>query len=155
MKLVLLIIVITFFSCKFDFRKEDKRIKALNEMQQTDVDFSNHSKDNGIRKAFLEYMEDDGVLLRPNELPIIGADAIEYMSSMNDSSMELTWEPHGGDVSEQGDMGYTYGVYTLKDSDNVSKGTYVTIWRKQKDGTWKFMLDSGNEGIGEVKSESE
>jgi ketosteroid isomerase-like protein len=153
MKLILLIVILGFSSCEFEFRKEDKRVKALNEMQQTDVDFSNYSKEKGIKKAFLEYMEDDGVLLRPNKLPIIGADAVEFLSNMNDSLIELTWEPHGGDVSKIGDMGYTYGVYTLKDSENISKGTYVTIWRKQKDGNWKFVLDTGNQGIGEVESE--
>jgi ketosteroid isomerase-like protein len=153
MKLFLFTVILFFSACQFEFRKEDKRVKALNEMQQTDVDFSNFSKEKGIRKAFLEYMEDDGVLLRPDHLPIIGADAIEFLSSMNDSLIELTWEPHGGDVSETGDMGYTYGVYTLKDSENFSKGTYVTIWRKQKDETWKFVLDTGNQGIGEVESE--
>lgn len=153
MKLILLAAILSFSSCQFEFRKEDKRVQALNEMQQTDVDFSNYSKDKGIRKAFLEYMEDDGVLLKPDKLPIIGADAVEYLSNMNDSLIELTWEPHGGDVSKAGDMGYTYGVYTLKDSENISKGTYVTIWRKQKEGNWKFVLDTGNQGIGEVESE--
>jgi hypothetical protein len=45
-------------------------------------------------------------------------------------------------------MGYTYGIYTLIVNDSAYKGTYVTIWQKQADGTWKFVLDTGNEGVG-------
>jgi len=46
-------------------------------------------------------------------------------------------------------MGYTYGIYALalNQNDSLSFGTYVSIWKKQKDGTWKFVLDSGNEGL--------
>jgi ketosteroid isomerase-like protein len=68
---------------------------------------------------------------------------------MNDSTVQLTWEPEGGDISTSGELGYTYGIYELKGSnDVVERGTYVTIWKKQEDGKWKFVLDSGNQGIG-------
>jgi len=124
-------------------------MNALNAIQQTDVDFSNRSKEIGMKKAFLEYIEDDGILLRKNRMPIVGADAVDYLSSIDDSSFVLTWEPQGADMSQSSDMGYTYGVYTLKISDSTYKGTYVTIWHKQLNGKWKFVLDSGNEGVGE------
>ncbi|MDX2045277.1 MAG: DUF4440 domain-containing protein [Chitinophagaceae bacterium] len=149
-KFLPLLLLPLLFSCKyFNFKKDDARIKALNEMQQTDVDFSNLSKQKGFRKAFTEYIDDDGVLLRRDRMPMLGADAIQYINNFNDSSVLLTWEPRGADVSEGGDLGYTYGIYTMKDSASTSKGTYVTIWRKQKDGKWKFVLDTGNQGVGE------
>ena len=122
---------------------------ALQEIQQTDIDFSNFSKEHGMRKAFLQYIDDDGILMRDNAMPIVGASAIDYIASRNDSSILLTWEPRGGDVAASGDLGYTYGVYEMKDSANTQKGTYVTIWKKQPNGKWKFVLDSGNQGTGE------
>jgi len=136
-------------SCNLQFRKQSDRIEALNRLQQTDVDFSNRSKEVGMKKAFLEYMEQDGVLLRPGRMPIIGADAVEFISAMNDSSFTLTWQPLNADISAASDMGYTYGTYNMHTKDSVHKGTYVTIWKKGKDGNWKFVLDMGNEGIGE------
>lgn len=118
-------------------------------MQQTDLDFSRLSAEKGFRKAFLEYMEEDGILLRDNNLPIVGADAVQYISSINDSLIQLSWEPQGGDVAASGDLGYTYGLFSLKaNSDSVQQGTYVTIWRKQADGKWKFVLDAGTQGLG-------
>ena len=136
-------------ACKdYRFKKEEERIKAINEIQQTDVDFSNRSKEAGMRKAFLEYMRNDGVLLRPGKMPIIGASAVEFISNVNDTSFSLTWQPQGADVSTSADMGYTFGIYSMKMGDSLFKGTYVTIWQKE-DGKWKFSLDTGNEGLGE------
>ena len=122
-------------------------MEAFNEMQQTDVDFSNRSKEVGMKKAFLEYIEPDGVLLQPNSMPVTGADAIDFISSFSDSSVILTWEPLGGNVAASADFGYTYGVYSMQTGDSTRRGTYVTIWKKQADGRWKFVLDAGNEGV--------
>src|SRR5690606_6335085 len=109
-------------SCNLQFRKNTERINALNEMQQTDVDFSNRSKEVGMKKAFLEYIEADGVLLHPNRMPVTGADAIDLISSFNDSSVMLTWQPMSGDVAASADMGYTYGVYSMQTGDSVRRG---------------------------------
>jgi ketosteroid isomerase-like protein len=58
----------------------------------------------------------------------------------------------GADISSSGDMGYTYGTYEFASSDRngkpvVDHGKYTTIWKKQKDGSWKVVLDMGNAGI--------
>jgi hypothetical protein len=84
-------------------------------------------------------------------LPIAGANAIDFLIQQNDTSYTLTWQPHNAVVSLAADFGYTYGIYSLqpKTIDTILYGTYVNIWKKQSDGSWKFVLDSGNEGIGE------
>jgi ketosteroid isomerase-like protein len=28
------------------------------------------------------------------------------------------------------------------------KGTYISVWKKDAAGNWKYVLDSGNKGIG-------
>jgi ketosteroid isomerase-like protein len=95
-----------------------------------------------MHKAFLRYIDDDGALLQPNTAPIIGADAIQVISNMNDSSLRLTWIPSGGEVASSGDMGYTFGTFLLKSGSlTVKEGSYVTIWKKQNDGKWKFVLE--------------
>lgn len=148
MRFIFPVLMMVFLSsCDFSFRKNDARIKALNAMQQTDVDFARMAEDSGFRKAFLEYMEEDAVLLRDNHMPIIGADAVQYISSINDSSFTVSWEPQGGDIAEAGDMGYTFGLYQLKTETEEQRGTYITIWRKQKDGKWLYVLDAGTQGL--------
>jgi hypothetical protein len=29
----------------------------------------------------------------------------------------------------------------------VRKGTYVSIWKKDENGNWKWVLDTGNPGL--------
>lgn len=141
-------------SCDLQFRKQDERIKALSRMQQTDVDFALMAEKEGYRKAFLAYMEEDAVLLRDNHMPIIGADAVQFISSINDTVFTVSWEPMGGDVGESGDLGYTYGTYLLKSATEKQEGTYITIWRRQKDGSWKYVLDGGTQGLKPVEADS-
>jgi ketosteroid isomerase-like protein len=155
MKPLVLILLFSLFSCDLKFRKDDERVKALNEMQQTDVDFSNLAKEQGFRKAFLEYMAEDGILLRDNNRPIVGAKAIQYISSINDSTFKLDWDPQGGDMAKSGDMGFTYGLYTLTGDTSQQEGTYITVWRKQADGKWKFLLDASTQGLGQLVLDQE
>ncbi len=135
-------------ACNWEFHKPTDQMNALNEMQQTDMDFSNRSKEAGMKQAFIEYIEDEGVLLRQNHLPLVGAFAVDYLSSIEDSSFTLTWEPQGADMSKSGDLGFTYGIYSMQIKDSTYKGTYVSIWRRQDNGKWKMVLDTGNQGIG-------
>lgn len=100
-----------------------------------------------MKHAFIDYMDNEGVLLRPERPPLMGAAAIEYLTQTNDSAYTLTWEPSAVHVAASGDMGYSFGIYRLQVYDTIIVGTYVSIWKKQKDGKWKFVLDSGNSGI--------
>ena len=134
--------------CGCSMRDPDSEKKNLKNILDNDKAFSEVSKLHGMKKAFIDYIDNDGILLRPNHSPILGAEAIDYLTQTNDSSFSLTWQPMGGDISSSGDLGFTYGMYTLILKDSSIKGTYVSIWKKQKDGKWKFVLDSGNEGIG-------
>jgi len=128
---------------------EDKSIAMKIEMMNADRAFSLMSEKQGLRKAYTEFIDSNGVLLRPGALPMAGGDAVDYITQSNDTSFLMTWEPKDASISASGDMGYTYGVYSLKPKaeDSVYYGSYVTIWKKQADGRWKFVLQSGNEGV--------
>ena len=152
MRILITVFLVLLFSCKDAEKPKEENVSedAIYELQSIDVEFSEFSKKNGFRKAYLEYIDDDGMLMRDNSLPFKGAKAIETITSWNDSSVVLSWEPLGADVAASGDLGYTYGTYEMKDSNNqVEKGTYVTIWKKKEDGRWKFVVDTNNQGIGE------
>ena len=116
---------------------------------QTDKAFSDMSVEKGMKAAFIEYIDSNGVLLKPNQLPIVGANAIDYLIEQNDTGYTLNWQPQYAFVASSADLGYTYGIYALHPNniDTVIYGTYVSIWQKQGDGKWKFVLDSRNEGI--------
>lgn len=125
--------------------------KNKTELMDADNAFSNLSAEKGMKNAFLEYIDSNGVLLRPNVIPIAGADAVDYIIGLKDEGYTMTWKPNDATVAVSGELGYTYGTYLLQPSakDTVFYGTYVSIWKKQEDGKWKFILQSANEGLGE------
>lgn len=144
--------------CLFSCGPQDKKKEGLGHndklrMMDTDRAFSKLSEKKGMKYAFMEYIDSNGVLLRPDHLPLLGADAIDFLVQQNDSSFTLKWEPKSGVVASSGDLGYTYGIYVLKPAtkDTLLYGTYVSIWKRQADGNWKFVLDTGNEGIGSLE----
>ena len=156
LSIVIIISTFLFFSCghsKADIEKMKK------ELINTDIAFSNYSEKNGMNDAFINFVADDGVLLRPYSKPIVGKENVTTLLNKNKSknkkknlNVVLKWEPQCADIAASGDLGYTYGIYTLIVSTNDGQseseyGTYVTIWKKDKDGKWKYALDTGNEGI--------
>lgn len=115
------------------------------EILQADIDFANTSKERGMKQAFIKFMAKEAVLLRPDRLPITGADAIEYISQIDDSGLLLSWIPEKATVSEDGTLGYTYGMYTAETGADTLIYPYVHIWKKQE-GEWKFILETYTQG---------
>ena len=142
-------VVANFTGCQLlaDEKPDHSSLKAA--MLDADRAFSQLSQQKGMRAAYMQFLDSTGVLLRPNSMPLIGADAVDYISMGNDSAFTMTWEPKGAHLAEAGDMGYTYGIYSIQPTqiDTTLYGTYVSIWKRQPDGSWKFVLDTGNEGI--------
>ncbi|MCX6233810.1 MAG: DUF4440 domain-containing protein [Bacteroidetes bacterium] len=147
-RIFFIIISLSFFlacSNRADIQKETETLL------QADRDFSNVSREKGMKASFLEHISDDCVLLRAQQKPIEGRTAIEAtFARFSDENSILTWEPLKAVVSESGDLGYTYGIWESKLKDTtglVFKGTYLSIWKKNADGKWKVVLDTGNPGI--------
>ena len=120
-------------------------------IMNADRAFSEISKKRGMKNAFIHYADSAAVLLRAGYFPIVGKDVIEYLQNINDSAITLSWTPENAGMAISGDLGYTYGIYNFQDKDTSYQGTYVSIWQKQADGSWKYILDSGNPGIGKNK----
>ena len=117
---------------------------------EVDREFSSMSQREGMHKAFLSFIADSGVLLRNNAYPLKGRNNLARLfEGGSDTSFILTWEPVFEKISGEGNLGYTYGIFTekVKSTGEVQRGTYVTIWEKQEDGSWKFVLDTGTQGL--------
>jgi ketosteroid isomerase-like protein len=68
-----------------------------------------------------------------------------------DTTRRLVWHPVTAVVAASGELGYTIGRWESRalgrDGRWAAEGTgnYVTIWRKQPDGSWKVAVDIGNQ----------
>jgi ketosteroid isomerase-like protein len=143
-------LILACIGCK----QKHQTIPDAMQLMQADRDFSLFSVKHGMVKAFLEYADTGVVLLRSNNYPIEGKKSLkELVKNIPDSSFTLKWEPLKADISASGDMGFTYGIYDRIPADtlngkHIQRGSYVSIWKKQSDGSWKFAFDAGNEGLG-------
>lgn len=151
-----ILIPILFSAC----HDAENHQEMVDQLMDVDREFAKLSVERGSHASFLAYIDDSCILLRPNRYPVIGRKKIEEMFNTPDTSFTLNWEPLSGDISESDDIGYTYGIYTIQmdspEGIQVKKeGTYVTIWKRDKDGKWKFVLDTGNQGLGAKNGETE
>lgn len=115
----LLISIFFFASCKPGKEKQMEQWKT--EIRQTEQAFAEMAQKEGIPEAFLTYAADDAVILRSNKL-IRGKQALKAFYSQQTTPSEqvsLTWKPDFVDVSESGDLGYTYGTYQYAITDSL------------------------------------
>ena len=139
----LLSLLLIFLSCETKNTTDSTEIWKQ-EIREAEKQFAQMVQKEGIHNAFVAYAADDATIMRNDSL-IKGKDAIDNLYK-NSNSKTLDWAPDFVDVSKSGDLGYTYGTYhyTYKDSigdEHVSTGIFHTVWKRQQDGTWKFVWD--------------
>jgi ketosteroid isomerase-like protein len=124
--------------------KEKSFPRLLAPVVEAEHAFAQYSIDHGMKEAFLRFAAPDGVIFR-RDGPV---NAIETWAGRNPAPTGLlTWWPAYADVSRAGDLGWTTGPYEYRDKPTDEKpadtGHYFTIWRRQPDGSFKFVLDLG------------
>jgi len=101
-------------------------------------------------EGFASFLEEDVTTIRPNSPVLKGKIALveRWSGLLQDPASSISWKPLRAVISSSGDLGFTVGSYEVtKDSGQgrqaAGSGKYVTIWRKQPDGSWKVAFDSG------------
>ena len=118
-------------------------------LKQLEADFMKAAAEKGSA-GYMSYYADEAVEVPNGEGFLKGKEAIaRTMGFLDDKNNSLTWTPVGADISASGDLGYTYGTFEFRSKDKdgkpvVDQGKYTSIWKKQKDGNWKVVLDMGN-----------
>ena len=135
-------IVCLLISC--NSRPTDLRKQAVDEIVQADKDMNTLASKDGFYKALLAYADDSVIKPQEGELPVIGKAALETYWKDKPDTKEISWEPYKAEAATSGDLGYTLGNWKLVSKDTTLYGNYYTIWKKQPDGKWKFIVDGGN-----------
>lgn len=99
------------------------------------------------QQAFVTWFADDGVELEQGG-GIATREDIRKREPWPEGT-SLSWSPVHAEMASSGDLGFTYGSYIFRSRDKdgkivVSYGKYMSLWRKQKDGSWKVIADMGN-----------
>jgi ketosteroid isomerase-like protein len=145
MRILLLSFLVICFDSGSNVAQKKTQVNDLKAMVETERAFSRTSEEKGTREAFDAFIADDGILFRPT--PVFGKKWMqEHPLPASPTRSVLSWQPISADVSSAGDLGYTTGPWLLrKDFDGKPKafGNFMTVWKKQANGSWRFVLDLG------------
>jgi len=114
-------------------------------MADTERAFAKAATVKGWRDAFLEFFADAAIAFVPEVTS--AKDRLRKQPDTPFSVFELVWEPRTGDVASSGDIGWLTGPSTSINHTSPDKkpryGCYLSVWRKQPDGTWRVFIDVG------------
>ncbi|HZT60792.1 MAG TPA: DUF4440 domain-containing protein [Pyrinomonadaceae bacterium] len=100
------------------------------------------------------FCAEDGSVLAPGAPIATGREAIGklFTGFFALPNLKISWRPVKAQVAKSGELGYTSGVYQMTFNDPAGKpasdtGKYVTVWKKQRDGSWKVLFDIFNSDL--------
>jgi ketosteroid isomerase-like protein len=92
----------------------------------------------GWAAAFRRYHAPEGIVLQPDPIKA----AITLAKVEGDGANTLLWRPAYAGIARSGDFGFTTGPVQIRGQEGI-RSHYFTIWRKQTDGSWKWIFDAG------------
>jgi ketosteroid isomerase-like protein/quercetin dioxygenase-like cupin family protein len=113
---------------------------------EADRQWSQSTKDLDL---FMSFWAPDATAYLPGMPAMRGADAIRktWGEIISSPGFVGSWKADKADVSGSGDVGYTSGSYEMTVGGVKDSGKYVTVWKKQPEGTWKVAEDIGNSNL--------
>jgi ketosteroid isomerase-like protein len=107
--------------------------------------FSKAAREQGVPAAMASFAADDGRVFLSRAPMIAGRESIERQYAGWDAQSLLQWAPAGAEISARGDMGFSWGRWTLtREGGEPASGNYVSVWRRDGDGKWRFLANIGN-----------
>jgi ketosteroid isomerase-like protein len=129
--------------------------KITAELVKTELDFALMAKEKGTIDAFYNFIADTGLTISFDGPPNTKESYAQNLNPPNPAQQPtgkrplLTWEPFYVFVSSSKDMAYDFGPYIFTAYDKNGNphevnGYFVTVWQRQSNNTWRFVLDGGN-----------
>jgi ketosteroid isomerase-like protein len=116
---------------------------------KADQDFDAATAARG-QEGFTSFIASDMTTIQPDEAIVSGKDGFVegWKPVFSTPGLAVRWHPQLVRISGDATLGFTVGSYTTTRTENgsartVGSGKYITIWRKQTDGSWKVTFDSG------------
>ena len=100
----------------------------------------------------------DAAILVPDAPAAEGPEAIRkwFHDVFSIPGFKLLWHATESAAAKSGDLGYSRGTYELSYTDPSGKqisdhGKYITVWKKQPDGSWKVLRDIFNSDVSKTQ----
>ena len=125
--------------------------KVKQELLEADRAFAAEAEKRGV-EGFASYFAETDVLKfqGPGQRVLTTRNEIlsEMLKAQGNRPFLLRWSPLKADAAKSGELGYTFGGWTINGKDKEGKpallsGHYVSIWKKLN-GKWKVVVDLGS-----------
>lgn len=116
---------------------------AVQALVNAERKFAQTAQEKGTRAAFVEFLAPDSIVFAPG--PVSGQ---ETWSKRQETGRDLVWQPTFAVIARSGDFGYDTGPAKWrpkKEGAFTGYGHFISIWKKQANGSWKVALDTGIE----------
>lgn len=125
---------------------DKNQLKA--ELARMEDAFSAMAQEKGIVPAFEHFAAPDVAFIDTDPRKFRGLAAVRERMAGTPPDMKLSWSALFTDVSDDGTLGYNYGRYEARGrgpdgKEFVRGGFFLSIWKRQPDGSWKYVMDTG------------
>ncbi|MFI5358387.1 MAG: YybH family protein [Opitutales bacterium] len=148
MKLPALLLAAAFAVTSVLLSATPEKEKLKSEVARMEDAFCAMAKERGLLAAFQHFAAPDVTFIDTDPRKWRGPAAVLQRIGPDHPGVSLTWSAFYTDVSDDGTLGYNYGRYEWRGpgpdgQENVHTGWFLTIWKRQPDGSWKYVMDNG------------
>jgi ketosteroid isomerase-like protein len=124
------------------------RAKLKTEVARMEDAFCAMAAERGLLAAFQHFAAPDVAFIDTDPRQWRGPAAVLERIGPDQPGVKLTWSASFTDVSDDGTLGFNYGRYESRRTgpdgkESVHTGWFLTIWKRQPDGSWKYVMDNG------------
>jgi ketosteroid isomerase-like protein len=138
-------LVLTLLFSSSIMAQEPDSSSSLFRMRETERNFARASAAIGRNAAFAGFFAEKSVLFTDKWI----TNGKQYSKESKASPVVLKWEPELMDISCSRDFGISTGPWEAQEyrpnTTPIATGYFLTVWKKQTDGTWRVILDGGSE----------
>jgi ketosteroid isomerase-like protein len=91
--------------------------------------------------AFVRHLAGDTIFLGRRPLRGKAEVAAAWKGFFDGPRAPFSWEPERVEVNDAGTLGISTGP--VRDENGKQTGTFSSIWRREKDATWRIIFDNG------------
>ena len=125
---------------------DKEKLKA--EVAAMENAFCTMAGEKGLLAAFQHFAAPDVAFIDTDPRKYHGPEAVLKRIGPDTPGDKLTWSALFTDVSDDGTLAYNYGRYeyhgvAADGKTTASSGFFLTIWKRQPDGSWRYVMDTG------------
>ncbi|MFL6299142.1 MAG: YybH family protein [Terriglobales bacterium] len=144
--LLFAILVVSAVGCLAQTKAQERDRQAI---AKTEAEFQKARVDRGLEGWLSFFADDTADFTRGKPFSFTKDEMRKRLEKDFDPADQLTWKAARIEVARSGDLAYSLGTWHLKGKNPKGEeveqtGKYLTVWKKQKDGSWKVVADTGN-----------